>query len=54
MQRLWADRQLNFLVAINLIALLAGVLLTGRNFASLYNLQSMVPRCRNSGCWRSA
>lgn len=40
-QRVWADRQLNFLVAINLLALVAGVLLTGRNFASAYNLQSM-------------
>ena len=49
MQRLWADRQLNFLVTINLIVLLAGVLLTGRNFASLYNLQSMVAQVPELG-----
>lgn len=35
------DRQLNFLVAVNLLALLAGVLIAGTGFVSVDNLQSM-------------
>ena len=40
-RRVWADRQLNFLLAVNLLTLVAGTLLTGLNFVSPYNLQSM-------------
>ena len=49
MQRPWADRQLNFLIAANLLALIAGTLLTGWNFVSPYNLQSMTAQVPELG-----
>ena len=46
---MWSDRQLNFLLGVNVVVLLAGLVLTGLNFVSPYNLQSMASQVPELG-----
>ena len=49
MQRVWADRQFNFLLGINVLVLLAGLAFVGRGFLDPYNLQSMAAQVPELG-----
>ncbi len=48
-RRLFADRQLNFLILTNVLVLLAATVLAGTDFISLYNLQSMAAQVPELG-----
>ena len=49
MQRVWADRQFNVLLGINVLVMLAGLGLVGRSFVDPYNLQSMAAQVPELG-----
>ena len=49
MTRLFADRQLNFLLLTNAVVLVAATLMAGADFVSLYNLQSMAAQVPELG-----
>ena len=49
MRRIWADRQFNVLLGINILVFVAAFLLAGRSFVDPYNLQSMAAQVPEIG-----
>lgn len=51
-RRMLNDKQLNFLVMVNMLVITVAATLTQGAFVDLYNLQTMAGRSLNWACWR--
>lgn len=51
-RRMLNDKQLNFLVMVNMLVITVAATLTQGAFVDLYNLQTMAGQVLNWACWR--